>query len=180
MSAREPEYECRGKEFVSLFQRHERTLLGYILSLVPNLAAADEISQDTTLRLWEQFDQFDPSTDFAAWACTIAYYQVLTYRRKAGRERVRFDTELLKVIADRVAVRHDELDIRQTHLVDCLTQLSEFKRNIIRLYYYLGMNVKAVAEKLGRNVTAVEKTLTRARHTLHDCIEAAIRREEHP
>lgn len=180
MSSQQSDYDRRSKEFVSLFQRHERTLYGYILSLVPNLAAADEISQDTNLRLWEQFDRFDPNTDFVAWACTVAYYQVLTYRKKVGRERLRFDSRLLEVVASRVAARHDELASRQTHLVDCLAQLSEFKRDIIRLYYYLGMSAKAVAEKLGRNVTTVEKTLGRARRALHECVEAAMRREEHP
>ena len=176
----EPNNECRSQEFVRLFQRSERTLYGYILSLVPNLAAADEISQETSLRLWEQFEQFDPDTDFVAWACTIAYYQVLTYRKKAGRERVRFDSELLKVLADRVATRHEELAARQSHMIDCLAHLGEFKRHIIRLYYNFGMSANAVAEKLGRNVTAVEKTLARARHALRDCVEAAMRREEHP
>lgn len=180
MSSRELDCERRSKEFVRLFQRHERTLYGYILSLVPNLAAADEISQDTNLRLWEQFDQFDPNTDFIAWACTIAYYQVLTYRRKVGRQHVRFDSELLNILSDRATARHDELAARQGHLIDCLSQLSEFKRNVVRLYYYLGMRVNAVAEKLGRNVASVEKSLARARYSLHDCIEAAMRREEHP
>lgn len=179
MGSQEPDRDVRSKEFVRLFQRHERKLYGYILSLVPNIAAADEISQDTNLRLWEQFDQFDPSKDFISWACTIAYYQVLTYRKRSNREPVLFDSKLLELLADRAAVRRDDLAAKQSHLIECLAQLNEFKRQVIRLYYCFGMTAKAVAEKLGRNVTAVEKTLVRTRRTLHDCIEAATRREEH-
>ncbi len=179
MTSQEPDQERRREEFVRLFQEHERSLYGYILSLVPNLAAADEISQNASLVLWEEFDRFDPNTDFRAWARTIAYYEVLTYRKKAGRERVRFDSELLDVLADRAAVRCDDLATRQSHLIDCLAELSEFKRQVVRLYCVFGMTIKTVAEKLGRNVSAVEKTLARTRRSLYDCVEKAMRREDH-
>jgi len=178
MGLHELDRDVRREEFVRLFQQHERSLYGYILSLVPNVAAADEVSQNTNLLLWEEFGRFDPGTDFRAWARTIAYYQVLTYRKARHRERVQFNSELLEVLADRAAVRCDELAARQSYLIDCLAQLSEFKRQVIQLYCCLGMKVRTVAEKLGRNVTTVEKTLVRTRRTLYDCIEAAVRREE--
>jgi RNA polymerase sigma-70 factor, ECF subfamily len=168
----------REKEFVRLFQQYDRKLYGYILSLVPNMAAADEVSQETSMRLWEQFDRFDPNTDFLAWACSIAYYQVLTYRNASDRQPVRFDSKLLELLADRAAKRHEELAAKQGYLIDCLSQLSDFKRQVIRLYYCLDMTAKAVAERLGRNVAAVEKTLVRTRRSLHGCVEAAMHRED--
>lgn len=178
MDFREADRDPRSQEFVRLFQRNERKLYGYILSFVPNIAAADEISQETYLRLWEQFDQFDTSKDFISWACTIAYYRVLNYRTLRSREPAQFDSKVLELVADRISRRGDELAAKQSHLIDCLAQLSEFKREVIRLYYSLGMTAKSVADTLGRNVAVVEKTLVRVRHTLHDCVEAAMRRED--
>ena len=178
MASNELNRDLRHEEFVRLFQRYERSVYGYILSLVPNISAADEISQNTSLLLWKEFGQFDSSTDFGAWARTIAYYQVLTYRNERDRERVQFDSEVLEFLADRVAVQCDELVARQSYLIDCLAQLSESKRQVIRLHHCLGMTVKAVAEKLGRNVATVEKMLLRTRRTLYDCVETAMRREE--
>jgi RNA polymerase sigma-70 factor, ECF subfamily len=177
MGDREPDYDTLGNEFASLFRRHHGNLYGYILSLIPDIAAADEIIQDTSLRLWEQFGRFDRSKDFGAWARTIAYYQVLKYRKKIGRERLQFDSELLGVLADRVSVRCDELAVRQNYLVDCLAKLSDVKRQIIQLYYSLGMTTKRVAQQLGRNVAGVEKALARARGDLRQCIDTAVRRE---
>ena len=113
-----------------------------------------------------------------AWARTIAYYQVLKYRKSLKRERLQFNSELLAVLADRASVRCDDLANRQSYLIDCLAKLSGPKRQIIQLYYSLGMTAKNVAEKLGRNVAAVEKTLVRARGDLRECVEAAVRREE--
>jgi len=179
MSASEANCDPRCEEFVRLFSQHERGLYGYILSLVPNIAEADEVSQETNLLLWKEFNRSDPIRDFGAWARTIAYYQVLAYRKAASRERLQFDTELLDVLADRAAARWDELVARQSCLMDCLSQLSAIKQQIIRLYYRFDMTAKAIAEQLGRRVASVEKTLVRSRLALHDCIETAMRREEH-
>jgi RNA polymerase sigma-70 factor, ECF subfamily len=178
MGSQEQDRELRREEFVRLFRQYERGLYRYILSLVLNVAAADEISQNTSLLLWEEFGRFEVNTDFGAWARTIAYYQVLKYRQTRSRERLQFDSELLEVLADRVAVRYNELVARQSYLADCLARLSDFKRQVIRLHYRLGMTAKVVAERLGKNVAVVEKTLIRTRRALYDCIEAAARREE--
>jgi RNA polymerase sigma-70 factor, ECF subfamily len=178
MNPEELNRDRRREEFVRLFQQHERGLYGYILSLVANVAAADEISQDTNLLLWQEFDRFESGTDFRAWARAIAYFQVLTYRKKLHRERVRFDSDFLQVLADRAASRCDELSVRQSHLIDCLMRLSDFKRQVIQLYCCCDMKLKAVAERLGRSVSAVEKTLMRSRRALYDCVETAMRRED--
>jgi RNA polymerase sigma-70 factor, ECF subfamily len=179
MESQKQDRDLRRDEFIRLFQRYQRGVYRYILSLVLDVTAADEISQNTHLLLWEEFGRFDLNTDFGAWARTIAYYEILKYRKASKRERLQFDSELLEVLADRVTVRYDELVARQGHLIDCLAKLSEFKRQVIQLYYRLGMTTKTVAERLGKSVAVVEKTLVRTRHTLQDCIEAAARRENH-
>jgi RNA polymerase sigma-70 factor, ECF subfamily len=171
---------ARTEEFVRLFQQHERQIYGYILSLLPNIADADDVSQKTSLRLWEQFDQFDSSKDFGTWGRTIAYYQVLAHRKTLNRQRIQFNSELVDALAGRVASRSKELALRQDQLMKCLAKLGEFNREVIRLYYSLGMTARLVAEKLGRSVAAVEKTLARSRLALHDCIETEVRREERP
>jgi RNA polymerase sigma-70 factor, ECF subfamily len=180
MYGQESDHIRRNKDFVGLYQQHERNLHGYVLSLLPDTTAAEEICQETSLRLWEQFEQFDRSKDFGAWARTIAYYQVLKYRKKLGRERLQFSSELLAVLADRASVRCDELASRQSHLIQCLQKLGEMKRQAIRLYYGLGMTANDVAEKLGRSIAAIEKLLVRTRNDLRQCVETAMRREERP
>ena len=55
-----------------LLAQYEPRLRGFILTLCPNWADAEDIAQEVKLRLWEQFDEYDPARDFGAWACTIA------------------------------------------------------------------------------------------------------------
>jgi len=166
------------RRFVALLTAHERHLKSYILSLVPNLADAEQIAQETSLRLWEQFDEHDPSVaGFATWARSIAYFQVLTFRKKAGRERVVFNSELVDALADRATVRSPRLADRQEALIDCLNKLPEYSRELIHLYYFMGMKFRAAAEHLGRSVAATEKAVARIRRVLYHCVEESLQKE---
>ncbi|MHB1036420.1 MAG: sigma-70 family RNA polymerase sigma factor [Pirellulales bacterium] len=166
------------RRFIAFLTSNEQHLKRYILSLVPNLADAEQIAQETSIRLWEQFDEYDPAVaGFIVWARSIAYFQVLTFRKKAGRERLIFDSELVDALADRAAVRFPRLADRQQALLDCLNKLPEHGRELIRLYYFVGMKLRAVAEHLGRSIAATEKAVARTRRILHDCVEDVLREE---
>ncbi len=171
--------EARMQQFVGLLTSHERHIKSYILALVPNLVDAEQIAQETSLRLWQQFDQFDSSRgDFAAWSRAIARFQVLTFRKQTDRERVIFNSELVDALAAKTVAEADRLGARQAALIDCINRLPDHNRELIRLYYFAGMRLQAAAEQLGRTVAATEKAVARVRRVLYDCVQAALRREE--
>jgi RNA polymerase sigma-70 factor (ECF subfamily) len=164
-------------DFLRLLSQHERRMKAYILALVPNWADADDLYQETTVRLWEQFPGYDPKQEFGAWACTIAYYMVLAHRKKSNREKGRFSQAFAEAVAEEVAATSQEADLRYHALQRCLRKLSERNRDLIR-HCYSGTNtLKAVAEQMGRNVNALYKALSRIRHALHECIEKKLQEE---
>ena len=60
------------QQFLSLFLRSERELFRYVVALVPNVADAEDIVQQTALVLWEKFSAYDPGQPFTPWACRFA------------------------------------------------------------------------------------------------------------
>ena len=84
-----------GARFVQLLAAHEHRLGSFVLALVPNWTDAEDIIQQTKLRLWEQFETYDPEKDFGIWACVIARYEVLAFRTRSARSRVQFSQELI-------------------------------------------------------------------------------------
>ena len=60
------------QRFLSLFLRSEREVFRYVAALVPNVADAEDIVQQTALSLWEKFDTYDASQPFTPWACRFA------------------------------------------------------------------------------------------------------------
>lgn len=163
--------------FVRLLAQHERRVYGYILRLVPLWSDADEVLQETNIRLWEEFDRFVPGTNFAAWAIRVAHYQVLTWRKRQSRSRLVFSDEAIRAIADESAAQLAEVDARQTALAECLKKLSPRNRDMILRCYADGSTIRSVAEQLDRSVDAVYKAAQRIRLTLHRCIEQRLQSE---
>lgn len=173
----ESELDADREQFVRLLASHERRIYAYILSLVPNWADADEIFQETNVRLWRDFTSFEPGSNFAAWATRVAYFQVLTWRRRASRCRLVFDEEVVKSIA----AHHDQLvanaDLRHRALEECLQQLSENSRILLAECYAPGARIRDVAADLHRTQGSVYKALHRVRQTLRGCIDRRLVRE---
>src|SRR5262249_57147268 len=107
-AARDP---ARGRLFLRLFLQNERRLYGYILTLLPNRADADDVLQEASLVMWDKFDDEHPPADFTAWGCRIAYFKVLDFRKKRQRGRVLFSQALLDRLAETAAEQAGALQL---------------------------------------------------------------------
>ena len=83
------------QDFLRLFLSNQRAILCYIRSMVPAVQDADDILQETSITLWSKFGEFEPGTNFRAWALKTAYWKVREARQKISRSKLVFDDELL-------------------------------------------------------------------------------------
>jgi len=172
----------RTELFVQLLTQYQLRVQLFILSLVPNRDDAEEILQETNLVLWRKFDEFQPGGDFRAWAFRVAYNKVKAHYERTGRDRLRFGEKALERLADLAASEQSDGD--PTELLEllrqCKEQLSEADLDLITRRYEPGATAASVARQVGRSIAAVYKAVVRIRRTLHDCIERALRRRNHP
>lgn len=166
------------QRFLSLFLRSEREVFRYVAALVPNVADAEDIVQQTALALWEKFDAYDPAQPFTPWACRFA----LNKARQWIERRQRWQALLAEGLAEELARRRDELrpemERRLVHLERCLDKLPEEQRALVEGYYYRRQGIETLAGKSKRTVEATYKMLQRVRHALQGCVENAAQREE--
>jgi len=169
----------RTREFVALPTQHDREIFSYILALVPHWADAQDIQQATHIRLWDQFDEYDPAKDFGAWGRSIAHYQVLTHRKQTARRQTFSDhcLDLIAAESDRQAPDNED---RVEALHRCLKSLDDSGRWLLEQVYAHGQQVSAVAETLGKSAAATYKTLARLRQRLHRCIERRLKGQSTP
>lgn len=160
----------RVEEFVRLLGQHQRQIYVYVLTLVPNPADADEVIQETNLVLWREFGQFQSGTNFAAWACRVAMNQVLAWRKKRQRDRLRFSEDFLRAVAAEADAAAELLEERVRLLTECVEQLPPPQRDLIRLRYTDELAIEEVAARVNRGVEAAYRALSRARQTLYDCV----------
>jgi RNA polymerase sigma-70 factor, ECF subfamily len=177
-SANEAARNDRTEEFLRLYGKHDRAIFTYLLALVLNWADADDLAQETRLRLWQQFDRYEPGSDFGAWARTVAYYVVLAHREKASRNRLRFGQACLDSVAAECAAMPELLRQRQEALVGCMEKLDLPRRELIEEYYGSGESLREIAERLGRSYDATRKAVYRAQIALADCINSELGRKE--
>lgn len=169
--------DSRSEEFVRLLKRHERRLNASVLSLVHNWADSEDILQEVAVELWRRFAEYDPAGDFGAWACTVAYYHVLTYRKKKGRQRLYFSEESERLLSEEIAVVTEETSGHQDMLRRCLDKLKECDRSFLR-DYYSGKSIAALAHQLARPAASLYKDLANLRRGLRACVDRSVREEE--
>lgn len=77
----------RGKRdaFGELVRRYERHLVRVILRFVNDIDLAEDIAQETFLRVYERLDQFDPSRRFSPWLFRIGVNLALDHHRRRKR-----------------------------------------------------------------------------------------------
>jgi len=160
----------RNRRFVELLGQNEQQLNAFVLALVPHWSDADEIVQVTRIRLWEQFDQYDPAKDFAAWARAIAYFQVLTHRKKAGRRSAILSQSAMEKLAAE-AEQFQGTSARHEALSECLERLPASQREILSRCYSGDTSIQLLANDLGRSFNALRQSLFRLRKSLYQCIE---------
>jgi RNA polymerase sigma-70 factor, ECF subfamily len=170
--------DSRTAEFVRLLGLYEQELSGYIVSVVPNWADADEIAQETKLRLWEQFERYDPTKDFGAWARTIAYFMVLAYRKRSQRTSTRFSQQFIDLVSkDAASLAAEAYPLRQA-LSDCIAKLGQASKELLWSCYAGKETVKDVAVRLGRSVRGTQRAVAQIRTELQHCVERAAQKED--
>jgi RNA polymerase sigma-70 factor, ECF subfamily len=158
-------------EFVRLLTEHDRGVQLFILSLVPNWADAEEIHQETNVKLWQEFGKFRSGSDFGKWARTIARYQVLAYTKREQRNWLRMNQLAMDLVASEVEDAIEQGTKRSAVLAECVDGLNSFNRELVRLHYTVGRKIIDIAHELTCSSDAVYKALQRARLELRHCVD---------
>lgn len=164
-------------EFVQLFTRAQRPLFLFILSQTGNADIAEEVLQEANVILWAKRDQFEPETNFDAWARRIATYEVLKQRQRKRRNKVQFSDDFLQAVAAEFEAQVPQWERRRDALRKCLEKLGADDRELIQVRYQPGVSGKELAQMLGRPANSVYQSLGRIRRILLDCVQRRLASE---
>lgn len=159
--------------FVRLFLKHESELLRTALIYVPSRSDARDIVQESAVAIWKQFSQYDQSRPFVAWACGYVRIEVKRFLRNM-RKRTLLSERAADVLAAAESNVTAESEERQRALQDCIEDLPQKQRKLIRGYYLDERSVASLANEQCRTIEAIYKSLQRIRGALLECIEFKI------
>lgn len=168
------------QEFVSLLTEHQDTIRLYIRSLLPSYVDPRDLLQEVNIVLWQKMSDFKLGTNFGAWSCTVAYYAVLTHRKKLKREGFMiFNDELSNSLVEQMSVRETEGSADHMRALGaCLKNVSPASLKLLQARYDKNaMSVEALSKESGRSLNTLYVSLTRLRVALKNCIQLRLDEE---
>lgn len=163
--------------FLRLFTTHEPELRAFVRSCLPRRQDADEVMQEVSLVAWRKFGDLDDRGRFGPWACLIARYEILKYRRAHARSRLVLDESIIAALADEAAAEMPLHERRLAALDACFDKLPRERRELVIAAYLPGASQKDLAKQLKRTEGALYQLLSRIRQELWRCVELTLAKE---
>jgi len=159
--------------FLRLHMAHQRALFSYLLAAVRDPGTAEDLLQEVTLVLWKKFEQYRPEVPYIAWAHGVARREVAAHFRGKGRETT-LPLEILDSVAPELESLEGELSIESRALAGCMEKLPGPSRELLRLRYQERCSLRALADRMGQSLAAVNMRIVRVRRALLDCTRRAL------
>ena len=165
-------------EFVLLITRHQAAIYAYILTLIPDRVAAEDILQESNLVICRKSAEFKHGSNFKAWAFRIAYWQTMAHLKRVKRSGlVTLEPDVLELVASEAGEILDDFEGRHSALRSCLQKLPAGDASILLAHYQRGESLADISGRLGRSRDALKQVLLRIRRSLRTCIERRIASE---
>jgi RNA polymerase sigma-70 factor (ECF subfamily) len=142
------------------------------LRIVLNREEAEDIVQDTLVKLWERRDELDKVGNLEAFALTMARNLAIDRKEKMDNQHVSFDDEVHDQPDEGQGYADRALTQKETtgFVADIINSLPEKQRTIVQLRDIEGKTYQEIATTLSISESDVKVTLFRARQTMREKI----------
>jgi RNA polymerase sigma-70 factor (ECF subfamily) len=158
--------------FERLYAATRAKLYGVVLRILRRHDLADEVMQETYLKIWNSAGQFDPALSSPiTWMVAIARNRAIDLVRKKTEVSIDEDPAVLEIAADTpdpLARREMTEELRR--LLACMGRLDEERRRLVLFAYYDGWSREQLAAKFDKPVNTVKTWLRRALMEIRECL----------
>ena len=158
------------EEFVRELTGCQARLMSFVMTLLPDQDAAQEVVQNANLVLWRKASEFTAGSNFMAWAYQVTRLELLAYLRDCSRDRLIFDIPLVEELAGSTQAHAEDSSELAVFLSECLSLRSVEERSLLDERYSSGVSVKEIAKQRGRSANNISLTLCRIRQKLLECV----------
>ena len=161
--------------FREIFNAYAPVLYPMMIRIVKIPAAAEDIIQETFLRVWIARDQLPGIEQPRSWILRIAYYRAFTYLRSKARHQkamtivTNLNTTSLAKNETEDAVTFNALEAQ---LKEAIGQLPAQQKKVYQLSRQQGLKTDAIAELMNLSPQSVKNTLGRALKFIREYMEA--------
>jgi RNA polymerase sigma-70 factor (ECF subfamily) len=160
-----------------LYDRYGRLTYSLIYRIVRDTGIAEDLVQETFLRVWNRAQAFDAARGaLGSWLLAVARNRAIDYTRStAGRMRNAVELEETEHPSAFVDLEKEVLNSDKTRRVrQAMEKLNANQRSVIELAYFEGLSQTEMAERMGQPLGTVKTWVRMALRALRDELGAAV------
>ena len=153
-----------------LYDRYSRLLLGVCLRYASDKAEAEDILQDSFLKIFYNIQDYSGSGSFIGWLRKVTVNTAITHYHKNLKYRYSVEIEEYESIETGV-ISFEEDFYTSDELYRVLNELPTGYRMVFNLYAVEGYKHKEIAEMLGIDTNTSKSQYSRAKAVIRDKLE---------
>ena len=159
-------------KFAVLVDRYEQKLMRYIRRLTGlQTEHAQDILQETFIKIYRNLNNFDPNLKFSSWAYRIAHNESLNHYKKYKKEKtIPIETEdtdtanLINILESDTNITEEMVQKETAQKIRAiLKELPKKYRDVIILYYLEEKEYSEISDILKKPMGTVATLLNRAK-----------------
>lgn len=158
--------------FRCLYEATSSKLYGVLLRILKRRDLADEILQETYVRIWRHAGAFDPErASPITWMVSIARNRALDEVRKAAPLQLDDHPAAMEIVDPQILaldrmLAGEQIDRLQT----CLDALEPERRELVKLAYLEGLSREELGQRVGHPAGTIKTWLHRSLKQLKSCL----------
>ncbi|MBI3679305.1 MAG: sigma-70 family RNA polymerase sigma factor [Acidobacteria bacterium] len=162
-----------------LYDRYGKLVYSVIFRIVKEAAVAEDLAQETFLRIWNRVQFFDHEKGaMGPWILAVARNRAIDYLRSVDGRMARKSSEFEGVMEHPSAFVNIERDIlnsdRARLLREAFAKLTPNQRVVIEMAYYEGLSQSEMAERMKQPLGTVKTWVRTALKILRNELEEAV------
>lgn len=157
--------------FIGLYNRFKNPVYAFCLKMLGDRAQAEDVMQETFLRVYENRDRLMKTSSFKSWLFTIARNQCLNTIRKSGRTVMMYPAARNSLVSQDTPVSHMEKSEQVEYVTELLARLKPDYREVIILREYQNLSYQEIAAATRSSLSAVKSRLFKARRKLEQMMQ---------
>ena len=172
--------EGDSKAFAVLVDRYKDLVFTLALKMLKNREEAEEVSQDTFIKVYKKLKKFKGDSKFSTWIYRVAYNtsldRIKSNKRKQNTVTINEFTEHEVKTLDN-ALSMMEAQEKKQAIQDCLQMLPADDCALLTLYYFEELSLEEIAKVIGITANNVKVKLFRSRKKLTTILQNTLEPE---
>ena len=158
--------------FERLYAATRAKLYGVALRILRRQDIAEEVIQETYVKIWNSAGQFDPAlASPITWMASIARNRAIDFVRKKSELSLEDEPGAMEVAADSPdPLARREMTEELKRLLECVGRLEPDRQKLVLLAYYNGWSRDQLAEKFAAPVNTIKTWLRRSMLDIRECL----------